>query len=257
MIRAWLDLSATGIFVSLFALYFGMATLLTVITFCPPLAKKTQSLNGIVAPFFGSVAILFALLTGFLAADVGDRNRQAYRAVQAEAGELHNIYTLSIAAISDMRTIRTALKAYVNSVVSEEWPAIADGPLSQHTGALYDDLLREVSAPAIARASGNAVHAALLNATIRLGTARNERLALATDHTNDLKWLVVIVLGLFTQIAIALVHMDRLRAFLTALILFSSAATVALGIIALQEYPFYGAFQISPAPLEALKSLGE
>ena len=257
MIRAWLDLSATGIFLSLFVLYFGVAALLTLVTFCPPLARKTQSLNGIVAPFFGSVAILFALLTGFLAADVGDRNRQAYRAVQAEAGELHNVYTLSIAAISDMRTIRTALKAYVNSVVSEEWPAIADGRLSQQTDALYDDLLREVSTPSIAKASGNAVHAALLNATIRLGTARNERLALAADHTNDLKWLVVILLGLFTQVAIALVHMDRLRAFLAALILFSSAATVTLGIIALQEYPFYGAFQISPAPLAALKSLNE
>ncbi len=257
MIRAWLDLSAPGIFVSLFVLYFGMTALLTVVTFCRPLARKVQSLGGIVAPFFGSVAILFALLTGFLASDVGDRNRQAYRTVQTEAGELHNIYTLSIAAVSDMRTIRTALKAYVNSVVSEEWPAIADGQTSPHTDLLYDGLLREVSVPSIAKASGNAVHSALLNATIRLGTARNERLALAADHTNDLKWIIVILLGLFTQVAIALVHLERPRAFVASLTLFSIAVVVTLGIIALQEYPFYGAFQISPAPIQALQSLNE
>jgi hypothetical protein len=257
MIRAWLDLSATGIFVSLFVLYFGVAALLTVITFCWPLARKTQSLNGIVAPFFGSVAILFALLTGFLASDVGDRNRHAYRTVQAEAGELHNIYTLSIAAVSDMRAIRTALKAYVSSVVSQEWPAIADGLTSPNTDVLYDGLLREVSTPSIAKASGNAIQSALLNATIRLGTARNERLALSADHTNDLKWIMVILLGLFTQVAIALVHMERPRAFIASLALFSGAVVVTLGIIALQEYPFYGAFQISPAPIEALQSLSE
>ncbi len=253
MIRAWLDLSATGIFVSLFVLYFGMTLLLAVVTFCRPLAQKTQSLSGIVAPFFGSVAILFALLSGFLASDVGERNRHAYRAVQAETGELHNIYTLSIASASDMSSIRAALTAYVNSVVSEEWPAMADGQTSPRTDLLYDGLLKEVSAPSIARASGNAVHAALLNATIRLGTARNERLALAADHTNDLKWIMVIVLGLFTQVAIAVVHMERPRAFLASLILFSGAVVVTLGIVALQEYPFYGAFQISPAPLQALQ----
>ncbi|WP_458760058.1 DUF4239 domain-containing protein [Afipia sp. TerB] len=252
MIRAWLDLPSAGIFATLIALYFGMAALLTIVTFCRPLARKTQSLSGVVAPFFGSVAILFALLSGFLASDVGERNRQAYRAVQAETGELHNVYTLSIASASDMRSIRAALKAYVNSAISEEWPAMADGRTSPRTDLLYDDLLKEVSAPSIAGESGNAVHAALLNATIRLGTARNDRLALAADHTNDLKWIMVILLGLFTQVAIALVHMERPRAFMASLALFSGAVVVTLGIIALQEYPFYGAFQISPAPLQTL-----
>ena len=257
MIRTWLDLPAAGIFASLVVLYFGMTLLLTVIAFCRPFRRQVQTLTGIVAPFFGSVAILFALLVGFLASDVGDRNRHAYRAVQAETGEIHNIYTLSLASASDMRSIRTALKAYIGSVVSEEWPAISDGRLSPQTDAIYDNLLREVSVPSIARDSGNAVHAALLNATIRLGTARNDRLALASDHTNDLKWIVVILLGLFTQLAIALVHLDRIRAFIVSLVVFSGAAVVTLGIIALQEYPFYGAFQISSAPIQALQSLNE
>jgi hypothetical protein len=122
---------------------------------------------------------------------------------------------------------------------------------------LYDGLLREVSTPSIAKTSGNAIQSALLNATIRLGTARNERLALSADHTNDLKWIMVILLGLFTQVAIALVHMERPRAFVASLVLFSGAVVVTLGIIALQEYPFYGAFRISPAPIEALQSLSE
>ena len=56
-----------------------------------------------VAPFFGAVGVLFALLTGFLASDIGDRNRQAARAVQAEVGELRNVYTLSVASATDMR----------------------------------------------------------------------------------------------------------------------------------------------------------
>ncbi|HEV7820421.1 MAG TPA: DUF4239 domain-containing protein [Burkholderiales bacterium] len=257
MIRAWLDLSTPGMFAALAALYFGIALLLTLAVFCSPLTRPLQSLTGVVAPFFGSVAVLFALLTGFLANDVSDRHRQAVKAMQSEAGELHNLYTLSVAAASDMNTIRDKWRAYVSSVVSREWPAMADGKLSPSTYAAYDDLLKEVSNPAIAKESGQAVHTALLNAAVRVGTARSDRLALSSDATNDLKWVVVIVLGVFTQIAIALVHLEKPRAFVAALVVFSSAVIVALGIIALQEYPFYGPLQISSSPIAALQSLSE
>jgi len=257
MIRTWLDMSPTGVFAVLVVLYFGMTLLLAAITFLRPFARPVQSLTGVVAPFFSGVAILFGLLTGFLANDVAERGRQAYRVVQTEAGELHNIHTLSVASASDMRTIRAALKTYLTSVVVEEWPAMDEMRLSPNTEAAYDALLREVSAPSIAKESGQAVHSALLTATLRVGTTRNDRLALSSDHTNDLKWLAVIVLGLLTQIAIALVHLEKPRAFLASLAVFASAAVVALGMIALQEYPFDGTFQVSPAPIKALQSLSD
>ena len=257
MIRAWLYMSPAGIFLVLIGLYFGVTLLLAAITFRRPFAQPTQSLTGVVAPFFNAVAILFALLTGFLAADVAERGRQAYRVVHTEAGELRNIHTLSVASVSDMRTIRTALKAYVTSVVADEWPAMEGTRVSPSATAAYDNLLREVSIPSIAKASGPAVQSALLTAALHVGTARNDRLALSSDHTNDLKWLVVIVLGLITQVAIALVHLDKPRAFFASLIVFSTAAVVALGILALQEYPFDGAFQVSPEPIKALQSLSD
>jgi hypothetical protein len=257
MIRAWLDLSAPGVFAVLIALYGGVTVLLAAIAFRSRLRRPLQSYNGVVAPFFNAVAILFALLTGFLANDVSERSRHAVRAVQAEAGELRNIHTLSVAAAADMRTIRAALKAYVASVTANEWPAMAEDRSSRRAAAAYDELLREVSVPSIAKSSGGAVHASLLNAAVRAGTARNERLALASDHTNDLKWVVVLVLGVLTQAAIALVHLDKPRAFLAALTLFSCAAVVALGIIGLQEYPFNGAFRVTDAPIAALQSLSD
>lgn len=257
MIRAWLDLSAPALFAVLIMLYGGVTVLLSLVVFRSRLGRPLQSFNGVVAPFFNAVAILFALLTGFLAADVSERGRQAVRAVQAEAGELRNIHTLSVASTSDMRTIRAALKAYVTSVVADEWPAMAQARPSPRTTAAYDDLLREVSVPSIAKSSGAAVHASLLSAAVRASTARNDRLALASDHTNDLKWVVVLVLGVLTQAAIALVHLDKPRAFLAALTVFSCAAVVALGIIALQEYPFDGAFRVADTPIAALQGLSD
>jgi hypothetical protein len=255
MTRAWLELPTIGIFLTLALLYYGAALALVSLIFHSPLRGRIQKLNGIVAPFFSSVAILFALLTGFLANDVGDRNRHAVRAVQTEAGEIRNVYALSVASVSDMTDIRTAMKVYVKSVLGDEWPAMQARRFSPRTDAAFDDLLREVSDPSITRDASAPVHVALLGAAIRAGTARNERLSLAADQTNDLKWLSVLLLGLITQLALSLVHMDRPRAMLTALTVFGTGAVVALGIIALQEQPYEGAFRVSPAPLENLLTL--
>ncbi len=255
MIRAWLELNTFGIFATLAVLYYGAALLLVYLGFSSPLRRPVQKTNGIVAPFFSSVAILFGLLTGFLASDVGERGRHAVRATQAEASEIRNVYALSVASASDMTDIRTALKVYVNSVLADEWPAMINSAPSPRTEAAYDGVLREVSDPGIARESGAPVQAALLSAAIRAGTARSERLSIAADQTNDLKWVSVLILGLLTQVGLALVHLDRPRAMLTALAVFGSAAIVALGMIGLQEHPYEGAFKVSTTPLEHLLTL--
>ncbi|WP_047307099.1 DUF4239 domain-containing protein [Rhodopseudomonas palustris] len=255
MIQAWLDLPPFGTFVTLAMLYYGVTALLIAVVFASPLRVPIARFQGVVAPFFSSVAVLFGLLTGFLGYDVAERNRQATRAVQAEAGELQNVYTLSIAAASDMRDIRVALKDYTRSVLKNEWPTV-NGFAAPPTSIAYDRMLTEISAPAITRDSGAAVHVALLSSAVRVGTARNTRISLSTDRTSDLKWISVLLLGIITQAALALVHLDKPRTTMTAaLTVFATGAIVALGLIALQEDPFSGIFRVSAVPLEHVLSL--
>lgn len=256
MIRSWLELPPPAIFATLIVTYFGMVALLCALTVRSPRTIHIRSLSGLAPPFFGTVAVLFALLISFLSSDVGERNRLASRAVQVEAGEMRNIHTLSVASASDMQTIRAALKAYIASVLNDEWPAMTAHAASSHTDAAFDRLLHEISDPRIAQTSGQAVHSALINAAVRVGTARTERLALAADRTNTFKWASVLILGLMTLIAIALVQLGHpRRAFVTALVLYSSAAVVVIGLVAAQEDPFNGVSHISPAPIERLLSL--
>jgi len=65
----------------------------------------------------------------------------------------------------------------------------------------------------------------------------------------------VLLLGIFTQLAIALVHLERPRAQAAALFVFSLAAVVALGLIVMQDHPFNNTLQTSPAPLKRAISL--
>ncbi|OPF97667.1 hypothetical protein I8G32_03642 [Rhodopseudomonas palustris] len=254
MIRDWLDLPPFGTFATLALLYYGVAAMLIALIFVSPLRGPIAKLQGVVAPFFSSVAVLFGLLTGFLGYDVTERNRQATRAVQTEAGELQNVYTLSVASVSDMHSIRIALKDYAASVLKNEWPTV-NGVAAPRTSLAYDQMLTEISSPAITRDSGAAVHVALLSSAVRVGTARNTRISLSIDRTSDLKWISVLLLGVIIQLGIALVHLDKPRAMAAALTVFATGAIVALGLIALQEDPFSGVFQVSAIPLEHVLSL--
>jgi hypothetical protein len=253
MITAWLDLQAAGVFAVLIAIYGLTGAGIAWAAFGRTFGRSMKTIRGLVPAYFGAVAILFALLTGFLAGDIADRNRQAARSVEAEAGELRNVHTLSSASASDMRNIRAAWTNYLKTVIADDWPAMSRGGGAASTDAAYDALLHEVSDPKIAADASAAVHAALLNTTVGVGTARSDRLALASyDGTRTLKWTMVLILGALTQLAVGLVHLERRAAHITALTVFSVAVVVTLGLIALQKYPFSGDVSIGSEPLQHL-----
>ncbi len=255
MIETWIDLAAGGVFAVLITLYAATAAAIVWVSFGRPLGARIRRFDGVAPPFFGAVAILFALMAGFLASDIADRNRQAGRAVQTETAELRNVFTLSVASKPDMAAIRAAWTDYVKAVIRDEWPAMADGNSAPSVDRAFDALLRELSEPSMAANAGTAVNVAMINAAVRVSSARSERLALASDSTSELKWSIVLILGIMTQVAIAVVHLQKRNAQIAALAVFSVAAVVALGLIALQEHPFSGAVRVGPAPLAELLKL--
>jgi hypothetical protein len=255
VIDAWLRLPAVGLFAVLIVVYAFSGILWFWLSFRSPLSPRVRTLTGVVAPYFGSVGVLFALLTGFLWSDIADQQRQAWQAVHNEASAIITAFNLSDAAPSDMEGIRSALQAYAEAVLTDEWPKLAQDQRSALVDRKMEQLLRRVSDSSITRQAGQALHNNLLRTVLQIREARSDRLALTFAETRRLNWATVLLLGIFTQLAIALVHLERPRAQAAALFVFSLAAVIALGLIALQEHPFKSSLQISPAPLRRAISI--
>lgn len=256
MIHAWLDLPVAGIFASLVAFYGLSAAAIYALTFHSPAGKQIRSLTGVAAPFFGAIAVLFSLLTGFLGAEVAERGRQASRSVLSENNALLTLDHVSRAAGLEARGIRVAARDYLTAVLNEEWATMTSGEESAAAAAALEAIQKAVASPAIAREAGNAVQSSLLSAAVQVAGARADRLSLAEDRSNELKWVSVLILCFLTQVAIGLVHVEKPRAMLATLALFSIAAIVAIGLIALQENPFEPPLAVSNAPLaKTLKAL--
>lgn len=252
LIELWLD-QPVWLMLATLAGFFCLTGLLVRWLISHPFAS---SLSGVVAPFFGSVAILFALLTGFLASDAWERNRQASRAMLTERDALVAVHDLSTAARSDMAEIRSIVARYLDLVVREEWPLLKDGRSSQQAAEALRELLRELSDPALTAEAGQVTHAALLEQSMRARSARSDRLVLTEQHSDHPKWWTVLLLAWLTQLALALVHLDKPRAQAAALVVFSVAALVALGLVAIKERPFDGPLALQPKPLvEALAAM--
>ena len=211
-----------------------------------PTRRIATSLVGVQGAFFTSISVLFALFSGFLGNDVWEQQRQAFRAVQVERDSLLAINTLSIATVSDMAPIRAALRAYVEAVVGDEWPRKMKQGESARTAQALGELLREVARPEITAEAGAAAHAALLDLTLRVRTARNDRLTISSAGYDAEKWATVLVLAVLTQVGIGLVQLDRSRPQAVALFTFTTAAVVTLGLLAGREKPFDGAHAIRP-----------
>jgi len=250
MIDYWLNLPEPALFAALVGLFGTTLALTAWLVFKSPLGPAVRGITGVVPAFFTAISVLFALLTGFLANDVGERNRQAAAAVMAESNAAMTLDGLTRAGDGDMAPIRRALHAYLSAVVGPEWTLMADGLRARAADAAHLVLLRRIGDPILGRQAGAAVQGTLLDAAVKLGAARAERLTIATDRTSQLKWLTVLALGLLTQLSLALVHLENIRGHLAVLILFSTAAVVSLGLIGLQEAPFAGSLQVSPAPLQ-------
>jgi Protein of unknown function (DUF4239) len=211
-----------------------------------------QSFRGIVAPYFNGIVVIFAILVGFLANDVWDRNRHAAASVRGEAANLISLHDLAAASGLQKLEIDRGIRAYVSAVVEKEWPSMAHGEAAPDAEIAQDNLLETVADLEAEPTYGAAFGRVMLDTALKIREARGERLRLSGDYSEGFKWAGVLLLGLIAQVSIAAVHLERARPQIAAMVIFTSGVVVLLGLIAAHELPFGPPLSISPEPLAKL-----
>ena len=83
-----------------------------------------------------------------------------------------------------------------------------------------------------------AVLQAMVDGLVEVRQARTERLMLAAGLSDQMGWLAMLALGVMTQVAVAVVQLERLRPQALALFVFTTAFAATVVIIGLGERPF-------------------
>jgi hypothetical protein len=199
-------------------------------------AKGFKAVSPGVLPPLG---ILFALLVGFIAVEVWGNFDKAKGAVTTEASALRAVVLLAGAFPDEQRT---RIYALVNRHIDEsvkEWPEMVQRRATLATlptaliAALHETLALK-PADEIQQAAKPEMISSLRTAL----DARRQRIVISESSLGTVKWVGILLQGLCTLVAFAVVHSDNRLARAITLTLLATGVAMSVLLIAAYSRPF-------------------
>jgi hypothetical protein len=250
MIDLWLRSGTVEIILIPFVVLYAIAIGIVWLTHLSPARPFFASCVGIAGPFFASVAVLFGLFAAFLDNDVQHWRANLDAAVFREADGVRTILRLAEAVGPAGDPIKMATVDYAQSVITNEWPAMWNRAGAPENLEPVRNLTIAMLAPNFTSAVPATVHQAMLEGLVEVRQARLERLTLTAGVSDPKSWLAMLILGVLTQVAVAVVQLERLRPQALALFVFTTAFAATVVLIGLAKQPPSDA-ALDAAPLRA------
>ena len=232
------------------ATYLFAAVLYTVIT-AQAATERARAFKGISPGILPPLAIVFAVLVGFLAAQVWSDAERANTALNREASALRTVVLLATGLPpATQNQIRELVRRQIQDATTQEWPAMAraDATLTIAPAPLVEALhvvLAVNPQNAGQTADQREIIAALQNAL----DARRQRIILSRSSVNWVKWAALLIQAALTLTTIAMVHADNRAANRIILTIFATGVAVAIVLIAAHCRPFTGEIAVPPSAL--------
>lgn len=213
--------------------------------------ERAKTFKAISPGMLPPLSVVFALLVGFLAAQVWSDGQQANGAVNREASALRAVVLLAAAFPGEPeRRLEELVGRHIQEVATNEWAAMANGHATLTLApaslaeALHLSLSLSPQTPGQIAAQREIVTA--LQAAL---DARRQRIILSHSAINPVKWMALLAQAGLTLIAIAMVHSDNRAANRIILTIFATGVAAAVILIASHSRPFSGEISVRPTVL--------
>jgi nitrogen fixation protein FixH len=240
----WMGLVILG---AIYVFTAGLYWLITALA----VGERARAFKGISPGMLPPLSVVFALLIGFLAAQVWNDADRASTAVNREASALRAAVLLAAAFPGEPEThLRDLIRGYIQDAVTQEWPAMArrNATLTIVPARLSEALRLAFSLTP--RGDGQVAAQREMIGSLQIALeARRQRIILSGSSINWVKWIVLLVQAGLTLLTIAMVHSDNRAANRIILTIFATAVGVAVVLIASQSRPFSGEIAVHPTVL--------
>jgi len=213
---------------------------------------RAAAFRGLSPGLLSPLGIIFGLLVAFTAAQVWNDFDRAQFAVANEASALRSVVLLAKSFPGEPETrLHTLVNQHIEKAVNEEWPQMArqEESLKDLPEKLVEALKTALSLPADSESQKMAQREIVIGLEKALD-ARRQRIILSHSTVTPVKWTALLLQGLCTLIAIAVVHSDNRIASGIGLGLFATGIALSILLIAAYRNPFSGDVSVRPDLLQ-------
>ena len=202
--------------------------------------ERAKGFKAVSAGMLPPLGILFALLVGFIAVEVWGNFDKAKTAVTTEASSLRAVVLLAGAFSDEQRmSIYALVNRHIDESVNTEWPKMAQQRMT--LAALPSALIEALHETLSLKPDDDSQRAAQSEMVKELHTAldaRRQRIVISESALGVVKWVGILLQGLCTLVAIAVVHSDNRLARALTLTLFATGIAMSVLLIAAYSRPF-------------------
>jgi hypothetical protein len=246
-----LNLPVLGMAVVILAASYLFAAGLYLLITALAVGERARAFKAVSPGMLPPMAILFALLVGFLAAQVwGDLDR-ANTAVNREASALRAVVLLAAGFPGEPEAhLRDLVRRHIQEAVTQDWPAMSRGraTLTLAPASLTQALRLTLALNPRGEGQLAAQHEIIASLQSALD-ARRQRIVLSHSSINWVKWTALLLQAGLTLLTIGLVHSDNRAANRIIMGIFATSVGVAVTLIAAHSRPFAGEISVRPTVL--------
>jgi hypothetical protein len=198
------------------------------------------------------LAVLLAVLLGFLASRVWANHEHAENYVAQEASALHEIVLMAPAFPPEVQTrLHTAVRAHIKAMAEEEWPAMARG---QKDMGRTPRVLAEATAMVLdlnpLRPGEQLAQQRVVAALDEALDARRNRIMLSGELIDAVQWGVILILMILILATVAMGYVETPRASAIAMFVVATASAASLVLLLAYDQPLNaGGFFVQPTLL--------
>ncbi|HEY0407621.1 MAG TPA: DUF4239 domain-containing protein [Pyrinomonadaceae bacterium] len=209
-----------------------------------------QSHHEVAGFIIGVLGAIYAVLLAFVVVVMWNQYGDARANVEREANQLSDLSHLAQGFNEPARSqLLSMMRAYAQSAMDDEWPAMAEGRESQRTQATLDSLWRAYLAIEPQTSRENVLFQESVSHLNEMSASRRLRLYASRD---DLPMVIQILLWGGGAITIAFTYFFGVRSVRSQALMTAALAGVVAFILFLTlalDNPFHGYVRASPDPL--------
>jgi hypothetical protein len=191
------------------------------------------------------IGVVYAVLLAFVAIGTWERFNQAEARSYEESEALATVYRNS-ESFPDAAPLRAMLRAYVRSVIGDEWPRMRRGERGRASNSLLEAADRYVRHLPVGSVAAQDVHGQMLSAMDTALADRETRLTIDFIGINSIMW-IVLVAGAYITVSFTYLFGFE-RTVMQQLMIGGLSLTIGLVLFLVVglDYPFRGSIAVGP-----------